>query len=59
LPDLLEEFERNATARGVQVHWARNATEHNEIVHGLLKKHNVTRVVKSKSMLTEECHLNP
>lgn len=59
LPDLLEEFERNATARGVQVHWARNATEHNEIVLGLLKKHDVTRVVKSKSMLTEECHLNP
>ncbi|QDT24719.1 LutB/LldF family L-lactate oxidation iron-sulfur protein [Gimesia panareensis] len=59
LPDLLEEFERNATARGVHVHWARNATEHNEIVHGILKKHNVSRVVKSKSMLTEECHLNP
>ncbi len=59
LPNLLEEFERNATARGVHVHWARNATEHNEIVHGILKKHNVSRVVKSKSMLTEECHLNP
>ncbi len=59
LPNLLEEFERNATARGVHVHWARNATEHNEIVHGILKQHNVSRVVKSKSMLTEECHLNP
>ncbi|QDV15395.1 Lactate utilization protein B [Gimesia panareensis] len=59
LPQLLEEFERNATARGVHVHWASNATEHNEIVHGILKKHNVSRVVKSKSMLTEECHLNP
>lgn len=59
LPNLLEEFERNATARGVHVHWARNATEHNEIVHGILKHHNVSRVVKSKSMLTEECHLNP
>ncbi|QDU00336.1 Lactate utilization protein B [Gimesia chilikensis] len=59
LPNLLEEFERNATARGVHVHWARNATEHNEIVHSILKQHNVSRVVKSKSMLTEECHLNP
>lgn len=59
LPNLLEEFERNATDRGVHVHWARNATEHNEIVHGILKQHNVSRVVKSKSMLTEECHLNP
>ena len=59
LPDLLEEFERNAKAKGVHVHWARNAKEHNEIVHGILEKHQVKRVVKSKSMLTEECHLNP
>lgn len=59
LPDLLEEFEKNAKAKGVHVHWARDAKEHNEIVHGILEKHQVKRVVKSKSMLTEECHLNP
>ncbi|WP_339731107.1 lactate utilization protein B [uncultured Gimesia sp.] len=59
LPDLLVEFEKNAKAKGVHVHWARDAKEHNEIVHGILERHQVKRVVKSKSMLTEECHLNP
>jgi len=54
----LEEFEKNATANGIKIHWAADAQEHNEIVHQLLKKHNITQMVKSKSMLTEECHLN-
>ena len=59
LPDYLEEFERNATRNGIQVHWARDGEEHNRIVHSILERHGVTRMVKSKSMLTEECHLNP
>ena len=59
LADYLEEFERNATAAGARVHWARDAAELNAIVHGLLAERGVTRLVKSKSMLTEECHLNP
>lgn len=59
LADLLEEFEQNATRLGAKVHWARDAAEHNEIVLGILQQHNVKRLVKSKSMLTEECHLNP
>jgi L-lactate dehydrogenase complex protein LldF len=59
LADYLEEFERNATANGIQVHWARDGAEHNAIVHQILASHGVTRLVKSKSMLTEECHLNP
>jgi L-lactate dehydrogenase complex protein LldF len=59
LADLLEEFESNATKLGATVHWAATPAEHNEIVLGILRKHNVKRVVKSKSMLTEECHLNP
>jgi L-lactate dehydrogenase complex protein LldF len=59
LADYLEEFERNATANGIQVHWARDAAEHNAIVHQILASHGVTQLVKSKSMLTEECHLNP
>jgi L-lactate dehydrogenase complex protein LldF len=40
------------------VHWAADAKEHNDIVLGLLRDRRVTRLVKSKSMLTEECHLN-
>lgn len=59
LPEYLEEFERNAVARGIRVHWASSAEEHNAIVHGILESKGVKRLVKSKSMLTEECHLNP
>ncbi|MEZ6137732.1 MAG: lactate utilization protein B [Pirellulaceae bacterium] len=58
LPDILEEFERKATDLGAVVHWAVDAVEHNEIVHRILSENQVARVVKSKSMLTEECHLN-
>ena len=58
LSEYLQEFEKNALANGVQVHWAADAEEHNRIVHGLLQKHGIDRMVKSKSMLTEECHLN-
>ncbi|MFO0580835.1 MAG: lactate utilization protein B [Anaeromyxobacter sp.] len=59
LAGYLEQFEREATARGAIVHWARDAAEHNRIVHELLAARGVTRLVKSKSMLTEECGLNP
>ena len=59
LSDYLEEFECQATERGVQVHWAIDADEHNRIVYEILQQNGVRRLVKSKSMLTEECHLNP
>jgi L-lactate dehydrogenase complex protein LldF len=59
LADHLEEFEKNARARGAEVWFARDAAEHNAIVHRILSARGVTRLVKSKSMLTEECHLNP
>lgn len=59
LGDLLEQFERNAVSRGAVVHWAKDAAEHNQIVLSLLQQHGARKVVKSKSMLTEECHLNP
>ncbi|WP_298750315.1 lactate utilization protein B [uncultured Arcobacter sp.] len=55
----LEEFEKNAIKKGIKVHWAKDAQEHNKIVHEILSSHKVTKLVKSKSMLTEECHLNP
>ena len=59
LADYLEQFESEATRRGAIVHWARDAAEHNQIVLELLQSRGVRRLVKSKSMLTEECHLNP
>jgi len=54
----LKEFEKNAQQNGIIIHWAQDGKEHNAIVHSILQKHNVKQIVKSKSMLTEECHLN-
>ena len=59
LSEYLEQFSAHAEANGIQVHWAADAEEHNRIVHGILQRHGARRLVKSKSMLTEECHLNP
>jgi L-lactate dehydrogenase complex protein LldF len=59
LDEYLVQFEANALANGMRVHWARDADEHNRIVHGILAEAGATRLVKSKSMLTEECALNP
>jgi L-lactate dehydrogenase complex protein LldF len=58
LDDYLVEFERQALAHGVKVHWASTAEEHNAIIAEILRSHSVKRLVKSKSMLTEECRLN-
>ena len=58
LGEYLLQFENRAHNNGMTVHWAADAREHNEIVYQLLLSHGVSRMVKSKSMLTEECHLN-
>jgi len=59
LDEYLEIFEKNAQERGIHVHWAKDAKEHNDIVLEILRSKGVKMIVKSKSMLTEECHLNP
>jgi L-lactate dehydrogenase complex protein LldF len=59
LDEYLTQFEANALRNGIEVHWARDAEEHNAIVHGILAQAGARRMVKSKSMLTEECGLNP
>jgi L-lactate dehydrogenase complex protein LldF len=59
LDEYLEQFEATALGNGLVVHWARDADEHNRIVHGILAAAGARRLVKSKSMLTEECGLNP
>ncbi len=58
LGEYLEQFEKKAVENGITVHWAVDADEHNRIVHKLLKESGIDRIVKSKSMLTEECGLN-
>ena len=59
LDEYLEKFSENAQRNGVIVHWAANAEEFNAIVLDILKAHDVRKLVKSKSMLTEECEMNP
>lgn len=58
LDGYLEQFEANVVRLGAHVHWAQNASEHNEMVAAIFRHHGVKHVVKSKSMLTEECGLN-
>jgi L-lactate dehydrogenase complex protein LldF len=58
LDGYLVAFEENARRNGMHVHWAADGEEHNRIVHAIVRQHNARRIVKSKSMLTEECHLN-
>jgi L-lactate dehydrogenase complex protein LldF len=58
LNEYLIQFEQQAQKNGITVHWAIDGEEHNHIVHSLLAKKGVKKIVKSKSMLTEECHLN-
>lgn len=54
----LEEFERNCTGAGGQVHWARNGEEAKRIVTQLVRASGASEVIKIKSMTTEEIHLN-
>jgi L-lactate dehydrogenase complex protein LldF len=58
LDKLLVEFERNITARGAEVFYAKDAAEANQIILDIAKKHNVKSVVKAKSMVSEELELN-
>lgn len=53
----LEQFETRCTAAGGHVHWARDAAEANRIVASLAQN-ETGRVVKVKSMTTEELGLN-
>lgn len=58
LDKYLEEFEKNFTARGGKVIWAETAEEANNAVLKICEEKNCKQVVKSKSMVTEEIHLN-
>ena len=58
LPELLELLEANCQRNGIHVHWAADATEARGIITQIAQSHDVKRVVKGKSMATEEIHLN-
>ncbi len=58
LPALLEALEARCAANGIRVHWAETVDDANEIVLGILRARGATRLVKGKSMVSEEMHLN-
>ncbi|WP_431686728.1 LutB/LldF family L-lactate oxidation iron-sulfur protein [Hahella sp. NBU794] len=58
LPELLEQFEQRCTENGIQVHWAETSQEANAIILEIMHKHDATRMVKGKSMASEEIGLN-
>jgi L-lactate dehydrogenase complex protein LldF len=58
LEEYLSRFAANATRAGATIHRAQDAQGAREIVASLLKERGAKKVVKSKSMVTEEIHLN-
>ncbi|RYY33521.1 MAG: lactate utilization protein, partial [Sphingobacteriaceae bacterium] len=58
LDKVLPEFEANFQKRGGKVIWANDADEAKREILNILQKANAKAVVKSKSMVTEEIHLN-
>ena len=58
LDQQLEQFELHFTNRGGKVIWAENSAQAIEEILQICKRKNCKTVVKSKSMVTEEIHLN-
>jgi L-lactate dehydrogenase complex protein LldF len=58
LPRLLEQLEEKCTRNGIQVHWAETTSEANQHVLRIMQAHRATRLVKGKSMVSEEMGLN-
>ena len=58
LPELLEKLEKKCTENWIQVHWAETPAEANQICLEIIQRHNAHRVIKGKSMVSEEMHLN-
>ncbi|MBE0488698.1 MAG: iron-sulfur cluster-binding protein [Halomonas sp.] len=58
LPDLLEQLEANCQANGIRVHWAEDGEEACRIIREICQSHDAKLVIKGKSMVSEEMHLN-
>lgn len=54
----LSRFTENARANGSTVHFARSGAELNSVVLDICNQHQAKRVIKGKSMVTEETALN-
>ncbi|HEY1490307.1 MAG TPA: LUD domain-containing protein, partial [Verrucomicrobiae bacterium] len=51
-------FVSKLEARGAKVHWAGDAEQARKIILGILRQKNARMVIKSKTMTSEEIHLN-
>ncbi|MFH1194829.1 MAG: LutB/LldF family L-lactate oxidation iron-sulfur protein [bacterium] len=58
LDKYLLQFEENCAQNGITVHWASDAAEARKIILDIAQKNKVKKIVKSKSLTTEEIHLN-
>ncbi|SFI02857.1 LutB/LldF family L-lactate oxidation iron-sulfur protein [Modicisalibacter xianhensis] len=58
LPDLLEQLEANCQANGIKVHWAEDGEHACRIIRELCEARDARHVIKGKSMVSEEMHLN-
>ena len=58
LGQMLETFERQAVSNGMQVHYASTSEDACTIVYELMRSRGIERVLKGKSMATEEIKLN-
>ncbi len=58
LKERLLEFEANATKNGINVHWANSSDEACEIIYELMIQKNIKKILKGKSMASEEIELN-
>jgi len=58
LKDRLLEFEENASKNGMKVHWANSDEDACEIIYELMLEKNISKILKGKSMASEEIGLN-
>ena len=58
LADSLRQFEQRLVQNGARVHWADTTADANRIIVDIARQAGVRRVAKSKSMVSEETHLN-
>ncbi|MCF8012381.1 MAG: LUD domain-containing protein, partial [Clostridiales bacterium] len=58
MEELAEKFTKNAESHGAKVVRAQNAEDARDYIYKLAQEKNAKRIVKSKSMASEEVHLN-
>ncbi len=54
----LEQFVSRLESRGAKVHWAGNGQQAREIILGIVREKKARSMIKSKTMTSEEIHLN-